>query len=277
MNAQLQKNFKANGDDLVNKQNGTIIEINRFPSPNPKVELKVITYMVNGLRVKGMLAEPKSEGLFDGFLYLRGGIKNVGKVRPARIAQFAAEGFIVFAPFYRGNQGGEGNEDFAGEDREDAFAAFQLLKSLLRVRKIHIFGFSRGGVMALLTGIQFPEAASVVTWGGVSDMFLTYMERKDLRRMLKRVIGGTPKKYPERYQERTPLYNLGKLTAPVLIIHGVKDDNVSVEHAYRLEKGLRSLNKPVECWYFKDFTHYFPPAINRKVVMDLSKWMKCQV
>lgn len=277
MNAQLQKNFKANGDDLVNKQNGTIIEINRFPSPNPKVELKVITYMVNGLRVKGMLAEPKNEVLCDGFLYLRGGIKNVGKVRPARIAQFAAEGFIVFAPFYRGNQGGEGNEDFAGEDREDAFAAFQLLKSLPRVRKIHIFGFSRGGVMALLTGIQFPEAASVVTWGGVSDMFLTYMERKDLRRMMKRVIGGTPKKYPERYQERTPLYNLGKLTAPVLIIHGVKDDNVSVEHAYRLEKRLRSLNKPVECWYFKDFTHYFPPAINRKVVMDLAKWMKCQV
>jgi dipeptidyl aminopeptidase/acylaminoacyl peptidase len=272
-----KKNFKANGDDLVNKQNGTIIEINRFPSPNPKVELKVITYMVNGLRVKGMLAEPKNEVLCDGFLYLRGGIKNVGKVRPARIAQFAAEGFIVFAPFYRGNQGGEGNEDFAGEDREDAFAAFQLLQSLPRVRKIHIFGFSRGGVMALLTGIQFPEAASVVTWGGVSDMFLTYMERKDLRRMMKRVIGGTPKKYPERYQERTPLYNLGKLTAPVLIIHGVKDDNVSVEHAYRLEKRLRSLNKPVECWYFKDFTHYFPPAINRKVVMDLAKWMKCQV
>jgi dipeptidyl aminopeptidase/acylaminoacyl peptidase len=272
-----KKNFKANGDDLVNKQNGTIIEINRFPSPNPKVELKVITYMVNGLRVKGMLAEPKNEVLCDGFLYLRGGIKNVGKVRPARIAQFAAEGFIVFAPFYRGNQGGEGNEDFAGEDREDAFAAFQLLQSLPRVRKIHIFGFSRGGVMALLTGIQFPEAASVVTWGGVSDMFLTYMERKDLRRMMKRVIGGTPKKYPERYQERTPLYNLGKLTAPVLIIHGVKDDNVSLEHAYRLEKRLRSLNKPVECWYFKDFTHYFPPAINRKVVMDLAKWMKCQV
>jgi dipeptidyl aminopeptidase/acylaminoacyl peptidase len=103
------------------------------------------------------------------------------------------------------------------------------------------------------------------------------MERKDLRRMMKRVIGGTPKKYPERYQERTPLYNLGKLTAPVLIIHGVKDDNVSLEHAYRLEKRLRSLNKPVECWYFKDFTHYFPPAINRKVVMDLAKWMKCQV
>ena len=133
---------------------------------------------------------------------------------------------------------------------------------------------SRGGVMALLTAIEFPETASVVTWGGVSDMSLTYMERKDLRRMMKRVIGGTPQKYPERYQDRTPLYSLEKLTAPVLIIHGAKDGNVSVEHAYRLERTLRLLEKPVEAWYFNEFTHYFPPVVNRKVVNDLTKWMK---
>jgi dipeptidyl aminopeptidase/acylaminoacyl peptidase len=260
----------------VNEQNGKIIEFHRFPSPNPQVELKVITYMSNGLKVKGMLAEPKEEGKYDGFLYLRGGIKNVGKVRPARIAQFAAEGFIVFAPYYRGNQGGEGNEDFAGEDREDAFAAFQLLQSYPKAGRIHVFGFSRGGVMALLTALQYPETASIVTWGGVSDMSLTYQERKDLRRMMKRVIGGTPEKYPDRYQERTPLYRLEELTAPLLIIHGVKDQNVTVEHSYRLERRLKSLNKSVESWYFDEFTHYFPPAVNRKVVEDLTLWMKRQ-
>lgn len=256
--------------------NGKIIAVQRFPSPNPHVDLQVITYLSNGLRVKGMLAAPKGEEPLDGFLYLRGGIKNVGKVRPSRIAQFAAEGFIVFAPYYRGNQGGEGNEDFAGEDREDAFAGFTLLKSLPRVRNIHVFGFSRGGVMALMTAIEYPEAASVVTWGGVSDMELTYLERNDLRRMMKRVIGGPPTKYPERYKERTPLYQLDRLAAPVLIIHGVKDQNVTVEHAYRLERRLKEQEKDVESWYFLNFTHYFPPATNRNVVKNLSMWMKSQ-
>lgn len=260
----------------MNEDNGKILEIHRFPSPNPKVELKIITYSSNGLKVKGMLAEPRDQAVHDGFLYLRGGIKNVGKVRPARIAQFAQEGFIVFAPFYRGNQGGEGNEDFAGEDREDAYSAYLLLQSLPGIRQIHIFGFSRGGVMALFTGIHFPQAASVVSWGGVSDMALTYAERKDLRKMMKRVIGGTPERLPEEYQERTPLYQLEKISSPVLIIHGVKDQNVSVEHAYRLEKRLKDLNKQVECWYFDPLTHYFPPAVNRKVVADLTKWMKRQ-
>ena len=108
--------------------NNKMIHKQKFPSPHPGIELSIVTFDANGLKVKGLLAKPKDDQYYDGFLYLRGGIKNVGKVRPARIVQFAAEGFVVFAPYYRGNQGGEGNEDFAGDDREDAFSAFLLLK-----------------------------------------------------------------------------------------------------------------------------------------------------
>ncbi|WP_409251734.1 alpha/beta hydrolase family protein [Bacillus sp. SCS-153A] len=257
-------------------KSGTILEREMFPSPNPSVELYSITYYAGGLRIKGMLAQPRDDGHYPGFLYLRGGIKNVGQVRPARIAQFASEGFIVFAPFYRGNQGGEGNEDFAGDDRHDAFAAFDLLQNHPRVsgRKVHVFGFSRGGVMALLTAIEKKETASVVTWGGVSDMVLTYGERKDLRRMMKRVIGGTPKKHPSRYKWRTPLYYLEEIEAPVLIVHGAKDHNVSLEHAYRLEKRLKELDKKVDSYYFEEYTHYFPPAVNREIVGMVCSWMK---
>ncbi|MCM3670143.1 prolyl oligopeptidase family serine peptidase [Mesobacillus maritimus] len=255
-------------------KDGTIISQFAYPSPNPNVKLFLVTYYSGGLRVKGLLAKPNKGEVADGFLYLRGGIKGVGQVRPARIAQFASEGFIVFAPFYRGNRGGEGNEDFAGDDRRDAFSGFELLKSFPEIKNVHIFGFSRGGVMALWTAIEYPEAASVVTWGGVTDMSLTYIERKDMRRMMKRVIGGTPGKFPRRYQARTPLYQLEKLHSPVLIIHGEQDRNVSVEHSYRLERRLSTLEKSVTSWYFPDYTHYFPPQINRQVVKDLSDWMK---
>jgi dipeptidyl aminopeptidase/acylaminoacyl peptidase len=259
-------------------EDGGIIEKQRFPSPNPRIVLHIVTYWCQGLKIKGLLAEPKEEGEYDGFLYLRGGIKNVGKVRVGRIVQFATQGFVVMAPFYRGNQGGEGNEDFAGEDRYDAIAALTILKKHQKVssERIHVFGFSRGGVMALFTGLLDDSVKSIVCWGGVSDMALTYFERLDLRRMMKRVIGGTPNKVPELYKWRTPLYNLQNMLAPVLIIHGKKDQNVSVEHSYRLEKRLKELNHPVEAWYFDEFTHYFPPKINRKVVQELTEWMKKQ-
>ncbi|MBQ4815117.1 prolyl oligopeptidase family serine peptidase [Bacillus pumilus] len=253
-----------------------IVEKRRFPSPHPHIHLFTVTYEADGLRIKGLLAEPAEEGHYDGFLYLRGGIKNVGMVRPGRIVQFAAQGFVVFAPFYRGNQGGEGNEDFAGEDRKDAFAAFQLLKHHKKVKqdRIHIFGFSRGGIMGIWTAVEMKqEAASFVTWGGVSDMKLTYEERVDMRRMMKRVIGGPPHKVPEAYEDRTPLNDVDKIEAPVLIIHGEEDQNVSIEHAYLLEDALRQHGKSVETWYFHGYNHYFPPQHNREIVRRLTTWM----
>ena len=105
---------------------------------------------------------------------------------------------------------------------------------------------------------------------------LMYVERNDLRRMMKRVIGGSPNTEPDEYEYRTPLYDLEKLEVPVLIIHGEQDENVSIEHSYRLEKRLQTLGKQVEVWYFDGLTHYFPPAINREVVKDLCAWMKSQ-
>ncbi|WP_102345215.1 alpha/beta hydrolase family protein [Bacillus sp. Marseille-P3661] len=261
-------------------ENGEIIYKQKYPSPHPRIEVYLVTYISDGLKVKGFLAEPtwKSNdktGLFPGFLYLRGGIKNVGMVRLARITQFASEGFVVMAPFYRGNCGGEGFEDFGGEDRKDALYALDLLKQhpLVNNEKLHVFGFSRGGVMALTVGIERPDITSLVTWGGVSDMALTYRERVDLRRMMKRVIGGTPEKVPDRYSWRTPLNFIEELKAPVLIIHGAKDQNVSVDHAYLLEKKLLEHNHPFSSWIYHDHTHYFPPQINRKVVRELTKWM----
>ncbi len=255
---------------------GQIVDKRRYPSPHPGIDLYMVSYLSNGLVVKGLLAEPKQAGTYDGFLYLRGGIKNVGTVRPSRIIQFAAQGFVVFAPFYRGNQGGEGDEDFALEDRWDAIASFELLKKHLMVNpdRIHLFGFSRGGIMALWTAISCPEAASLVTWGGVSDMVLTYEERIDLRKMLKRVIGGSPMKYPDAYKARTPLYQTERIGCSVLIIHGEEDENVSIQHAVMLEERLSDAHKRVETWYFPSFTHYFPPKMNRQIVRDLTKWMK---
>ena len=151
-----------------------------YPSPNPHVRLTEIVYWSEGLRVKGMLAEPKEPGNYSGILYLRGGIQSIGMVRPARIAQFAAQGFVVFAPYYRGNRGGEGRDEFAGADRWDAVHAVDVLKHYSN-ENVHLLAFSRGGIMALWTAILRPDITSVVTWAGVTDTVLTYKERPDMR------------------------------------------------------------------------------------------------
>lgn len=257
------------------KINGAIESMRPYPSPNPIVTLTEISYWSEQTLVKGMLAMPVAEGTYDGILYLRGGIQGVGMVRPARIAQFASEGFVVFAPYYRGNRGGGGRDEFGGIDRYDAVHGVTVLQQFSNGRT-HAFAFSRGGIMALWTAILRDDITSVVTWGGVSDMKLTYEERVDMRRMLKRVIGGSPTKVPEAYDARTPLFEIARITCPVLIIHGLKDDNVSIEHATRLENALSMHQKRYDTIYEPQYTHYFPIDANQMTVQKACRWMQAQ-
>lgn len=258
--------------------NGCIVERRLYPSPNPRIHLEEITYMSDGLRVKGLLAEPIAEGRYEGIIYLRGGMQHVGMVRPARIAQFADQGFIVFAPYYRGNRGGEGRDQFAGDDRMDAVYAVDVLKQQTKVisDRIHLFAFSRGGIMALWTAILRDDLVGAVTWAGVSDIVFTYKERKDMRRMMKRVIGGTPNNQLKGYRERTALDRVFDISIPYLIIHGMQDEHVSFQQALLLEEALRGAQLPVETWYFPQFTHFIPPEKNRMLVQELCRWMRAQ-
>lgn len=255
------------------KRNAEIESIKMYPSPNPNIRLSEITYWSEGIRVKGMLAQPIIEGDYEGILYLRGGMQSIGMVRPARVAQIAQQGFTVFAPYYRGNRGGEGKDEFAGIDIFDAVHGVTLLKNYCIPTKIHLFAFSRGGIMALWTAILRDDITSVVTWGGVSSLTLNYEERIDMRRMMKRVIGGTPSKVPEIYEERSALSRADKINAPVLIIHGEEDTNVGIAHAYLLEETLKKNNKEVESWYYPGLTHFFPGNKNHEVVKGALNWM----
>ena len=263
---------------MIEQTDGEIIRRKDYPSPNPHVKLEEITYCSDGLAVKGMLATPKAEGRYDGLLYLRGGIQHVGMVRPARIAQFASHGLVVFAPYYRGNRGGEGKDEFAGEDRNDAVTAVDVLKQqpFVDSDRIHLFSFSRGGIMALWTAILRDDLTSSVAWAGVSDVIFTYKERRDMRRMMKRVIGGTPNNLPDAYRERTALFRVGEIDIPILIIHGTEDTNVSFEQALLLENALRDAGKEFDTWYLEGYTHYIPPEMNRQLVKDAVDWMKRQ-
>ncbi|WP_274307797.1 alpha/beta hydrolase family protein [Solibacillus daqui] len=254
--------------------NGNIFSIRPYPSPNRQIRLDEVIYYSQGLRVKGLLARPIEDGNYEAILYLRGGLQSIGMVRPARIAQFAQHGFVVFAPYYRGNRGGEGKDEFAGDDRYDAISAIAVLKQFIDVQQVNVFGFSRGGLMALWTAILSDEVKSLVTWAGVSDATATYWERVDMRRGLKRIVGGTPNKVPENYEDRTALYDVAQIHAPVLIIHGTEDQHVDIEHAYQLELYLKGEGKSVETWFSYGLKHHYPPKLNRITVQKLCGWMK---
>lgn len=261
--------------------NGTLLEREPLRCRYKGLLLYRLTYISEGLRVKGYLAVPEATSAsecFPGLIYCRGGIRKVGMVRKRRILSMAKRGYAVFAPFYRGNEGGEGREDFGGEDRYDVLHAITLVQSLPEVMpgKVPLIGFSRGALMAMLAARQCDQAGPVVVWGGVSDLLDTYEERVDLRRMLKRVVGH-PRKQIDSYKDRSPVYWLQELNVPILIVHGTADTQVSVSHARKLAEGLELAGKDYAMELYEGLEHRFPRDADEKALDAVFEWITAKL
>jgi dipeptidyl aminopeptidase/acylaminoacyl peptidase len=259
----------------VEGYDGQLVSKTRLTDPEPGIRLFQVTYLSQGLRVKGYLIIPASESPLPALIYCRGGIRSVGMVRVTRVLTLAKHGYVIFAPFYRGNEGGDGREDFGGEDRYDVYHAIPFIQSLSEVSQgsVAVLGFSRGAMMALLAARDCTAVGPVVVWGGVSDLFLTYEERVDLRRMLKRVVGH-PKKQPEAYESRSPVYWVKEMNKPVLIIHGKEDDKVGVEHAYRLANELEKQKTIFAMHIFDGMGHTFSKSEDQQALAMVFDWIE---
>ncbi|MDO7905626.1 prolyl oligopeptidase family serine peptidase [Paenibacillus sp. JX-17] len=210
------------------------------------------------------------------FVYCRGGIGRVGRVRLDWLEVFAQHNSILFAPCYRGNEGGEGRDEFGGADQTDVVAGIELLQSLpwIQASNVSIMGFSRGSINAAAAAIRTDVIGQLVIWGGVSDLAATYEERVDLRRMMKRVIGGTPARRPEAYASRSPVIHAPELKCPVLIIHGTDDSQVDYSHGQRLYKRLLELNADTDMLTLDHQGHHLPRNRFIQTVQEMFAWIE---
>ncbi|MHB1683501.1 MAG: alpha/beta hydrolase family protein [Bacilli bacterium] len=261
----------------------SLLAVHPHPSIDPEVAIYHLTYRADGLRQTAYLAYRRAAvenatAPLPGFLYLRGGMGRVGMVKQDWLIRFARRDAVVLAPTYRGNEGGEGREDFGLHDRADAFAAVQLLQELAIVDsdRVAVYGFSRGGPLALFCAMEDLNVHATVTHGGVADLALTYEQRVDLRRMLKRIAGGSPTKAPAAYRERSPLWRTSDIHTPLLIVHGDADVQVDVSHAQRLASSCQAAHVDVELWILPAVGHHLPSAQWDDLIDRMFSWIRNQ-
>jgi cephalosporin-C deacetylase-like acetyl esterase len=118
------------------------------------VDVYKITYMSDGLKVKGYMDVPKKPGKYPCIIFNRGGNRENSKLTDKGstggfIAQLASYGYCVVASQYRGNDGGEGAEEFGGKDINDVLNLIPLLNNIDKAdtSRIGMWGTSRGGMM----------------------------------------------------------------------------------------------------------------------------------
>jgi dipeptidyl-peptidase-4 len=158
----------------------------------------------------------------------------------------ADRGYIVATSDNRGTPGRDsawfravkGNAiDIPLQDQVDAL---QGLGAQMDMSRVGVFGWSFGGYFSAMATIRRPDVfaagiagAPVVDW---QDYDTYYTER----------YMGLPDANSEGYRKSNVLTYADQLSRPLLIVHGVTDDNVHFEHSMKLTLALLRAGKPYD-------------------------------
>ncbi|HTQ96829.1 MAG TPA: S9 family peptidase, partial [Candidatus Acidoferrum sp.] len=216
----------------------------------------------DGLQLAGILFRPLGyiEGTrYPAVIWVHGGPEGQSVLNFDPWAQFLAqEGYIVFAPNYRGSAGyGEKFRnlnvlDLGGGEAQDIGAAVRFLvdKGLADSKRIAIGGGSHGGTMVNYAVTKLPDLfCAAISLYGVSNRatFLQRTNRNSVIRMEMK-MGGTPDENPATYRQTNILLDVGKIRTPMLIMHGEDDPQVPLYESAQLARALKKERKPF--WYF---------------------------
>lgn len=243
---------------------GTIVSSKPFPVPDTyrdQISLERIIYLADGLKVVGFIAKPISDEprRYPVLIYNRGGYRSFSKLRDEalqRVIDYALRGYVVLASQYRGNDGGEGQEEYGGSDVKDLFAlawAAEAVPVADTTRKV-MFGHSRGGMMTYLAirhGLDLRAAAVVAA--------PTDLARRPLPHAIEQLysgILGDPEQNPLGYRERSALCWAEQLRVPLLIQHGGQDKRVYPEESAELVERLQDLGYPHKFVLYPEGDHF---------------------
>jgi len=237
------------------------------------IECYKIKYLSDGLKVVGFVVKPKMDGLKYPLIILnRGGNREFGKLTEKSLkylTYLSSQKYVVLASQYRGNDGGQGKEEFGGKDVNDVLNLIKMAKSLpfINSSKIVMLGYSRGGMMtylAIKNGAEI-EAAAVV--GGITDLGQMYSERgNDMKKVIRDLVGMDK----TEWEKRSVYYWPEKIDVPILILHGEDDSRVKVSQAKKLSEKLKQAGVVHELVIFSNGDHslYTHRAERNQKILD---------
>ncbi|MFB8747657.1 S9 family peptidase [Streptomyces parvulus] len=178
---------------------------------------------------------------------------------------FADQGFAVIVADGRGTPGHSPaweksiKDDVAAVVLQDQVDALRALAAdfPLDLDRVAIRGWSFGGYLAALAALRRPDVFHAAVVGApVTDLRLydTHYQERYL---------GDPGEQPDVYRRNSLIDDAGLVDAaephrPMMVIHGLADDNVVVAHSLRLSSALLAAGRPHEVLPLSGVTHMTP-------------------
>jgi dipeptidyl-peptidase-4 len=171
---------------------------------------------------------------------------------------FAEHGFAVLVTDGRGTpgRGPEWSKAAFGDtlsapldDQVDALDAISAQVPDLDRGRVGIRGWSYGGALAAIAVIRRPDVFHAAVSGAAPHdqrLYDTHWRERFL---------GLPQQNPEGYDRSSTVTGAASLTRPLLLIHGMADDNVVVAHTLRMSAALLAAGRPHQVLPLSGTTH----------------------
>jgi dipeptidyl-peptidase-4 len=177
---------------------------------------------------------------------------------------FADHGFAVVVVDGRGTPGRgpaferEVHGDLAGpvlQDQVDALHAVAERHPDLDLTRVGIRGWSFGGYLAALAVLRRPDVFHAAVAGAPVTDWALYDTHYTERYL------GHPDTCPEAYTRSSLIADAPALTRPLLLVHGLADDNVVAAHTLRLSSALLAAGRPHSVLPLSGVTHMTPQEV----------------
>jgi dipeptidyl aminopeptidase/acylaminoacyl peptidase len=235
-----------------------------YPSKDGKWTISAFVYMPYNL--------PRN-GQHPAIVLVHGGPTSQTVNSFSRIVQHVAnEGYIVIAPNYRGSTG-YGKEfqqanlfDMGGGDLQDVLAAADWIKQTGYVdpKKLIVMGGSYGGYMSMMAVTKAPDvwAAGVPIVPFVN--YFTEVENEDpVLREFDLATMGDPEKNKDLYHDRSPIFFVDQIKAPLILLAGGNDPRCPKEEAEQVVDAIKKRGGVVDYKVYENEGHGFSRVNNQ--------------
>ncbi|WP_417610465.1 alpha/beta hydrolase family protein [Owenweeksia hongkongensis] len=228
------------------------------------IDIYIITYMSDGLKIRGLMVKPKKEGNYPCIIFNRGGNRDFGTLKIGHgaitMGNIAKHGYVVIASQYRGNGGSEGQEEFGGNDVNDVLILTEVLKEVegADTDNIGMYGWSRGGMMTYIALTKTDKIKAAAVGGALADLFTTIEDRPEME------SGVAAELIPDyEHNKKQELVNRSAVMwadkfpedVPILMLHGTTDWRVKPEQSLKLAMEFEKYRVPYRLIMFEGGDH----------------------
>jgi len=175
---------------------------------------------------------------------------------------FAAHGYAVFQPNFRGSTGygkkflDADRLDLGGGDMRDILTGIDKLvkDGLVDPKRQFVYGISYGGFMTSWLVGHTHQFKAAVAQNAVTDMNMMY-GLSDLQSWTTWELGGLPWEQPERYKKHSPLTYADKVKTPTLILHARDDRRCPLPMGKAFHQALLANNVPTQMVIYPNEGH----------------------